>query len=86
MKCSMELTMKTDPQNSDCVFETGALRNFEQWHAKDEVLSLLVFIQDSLYFLNILSCKLGFGCLYNLNVLCVIASLLLCTTSSLIYL
>ncbi|KAG5566854.1 hypothetical protein RHGRI_002411 [Rhododendron griersonianum] len=86
MKCSVELTMTTDPQNSDSVFEAGAARNFELWHAEDEVLSLLVFIQDScLYFLNILSCKLGFGCLYNLYVLCVIASLLLCTTSSPIY-
>ncbi|KAI7997065.1 Splicing factor YJU2 [Camellia lanceoleosa] len=35
-KCSAELTIKTDPQNSDYVVESGASRNFEPWHAKDE--------------------------------------------------
>ncbi|CAL5421808.1 unnamed protein product [Camellia sinensis] len=35
-KCSVELTIKTDPQNSDYVVESGASRNFEPWHAKDE--------------------------------------------------
>ncbi|XP_028096054.1 splicing factor YJU2-like, partial [Camellia sinensis] len=35
-KCSAELTIKTDPQNSDYVVESGALRNFEPWHAKGE--------------------------------------------------
>lgn len=36
-KCSAELTMKTDPQNSDYVVESGATRNFEPWRAQDEV-------------------------------------------------
>ncbi|CAL5350743.1 unnamed protein product [Camellia sinensis] len=35
-KCSAELTIKTDPQNSDYVAELGASRNFEPWRAKDE--------------------------------------------------
>lgn len=36
-KCSAEITMKTDPQNSDYVAESGASRNFEPWRAEDEV-------------------------------------------------
>ncbi|KAK3200526.1 hypothetical protein Dsin_023941 [Dipteronia sinensis] len=36
-KCSAELTMKTDPQNSDYIVESGASRNFEPWRAEDEV-------------------------------------------------
>ncbi|CAJ2644220.1 splicing factor YJU2-like [Trifolium pratense] len=35
-RCSAELTMKTDPQNSDYVVESGASRNFEPWRAEDE--------------------------------------------------
>ncbi|KAA8524081.1 hypothetical protein F0562_010488 [Nyssa sinensis] len=35
-RCSAELTMKTDPQNSDYVVESGAARNFEPWRAEDE--------------------------------------------------
>ncbi|CAL5350715.1 unnamed protein product [Camellia sinensis] len=35
-KCSAELTIKTEPQNSDYVVESGASRNFEPWGAKDE--------------------------------------------------
>ncbi|KAI8012151.1 Splicing factor YJU2 [Camellia lanceoleosa] len=35
-KYSAELTIKTDPQNSDYVVESGASRNFEPWRAKDE--------------------------------------------------
>ncbi|GFY97523.1 coiled-coil protein [Actinidia rufa] len=35
-KCSAELTIKTDPQNSDYVVESGAQRNFEPWRAEDE--------------------------------------------------
>ncbi|TXG65835.1 hypothetical protein EZV62_007110 [Acer yangbiense] len=35
-KCSAELTMKTDPQNSDYIVESGATRNFEPWRAEDE--------------------------------------------------
>lgn len=37
-KCSAELAMKTDPQNSDYVVEAGATRNFEPWRDKDEEL------------------------------------------------
>ncbi|KAJ6843559.1 coiled-coil domain-containing protein 94-like protein [Iris pallida] len=37
-KCSAELTMKTDPQNSDYVVESGAARNFEPWRAEDEAV------------------------------------------------
>ena len=29
--------MKTDPQNSDYVVESGAMRNFEPWRDEDEV-------------------------------------------------
>ncbi|KAF2320969.1 hypothetical protein GH714_032265 [Hevea brasiliensis] len=35
-KCSAELAIKTDPQNSDYVIESGATRNFEPWRAEDE--------------------------------------------------
>ncbi|KAI4333403.1 hypothetical protein L6164_018223 [Bauhinia variegata] len=35
-KCSAELTIKTDPQNSDYIVESGAQRNFEPWRAEDE--------------------------------------------------
>ncbi|XP_038683064.1 splicing factor YJU2 [Tripterygium wilfordii] len=35
-KCSAELAMKTDPQNSDYVVESGASRNFEPWRGEDE--------------------------------------------------
>ncbi|XP_010259779.1 PREDICTED: coiled-coil domain-containing protein 94 homolog isoform X2 [Nelumbo nucifera] len=35
-KCSAELTIKTDPQNSDYVVESGATRNFEPWRGEDE--------------------------------------------------
>ncbi|KAI3840152.1 hypothetical protein MKX03_014479 [Papaver bracteatum] len=35
-RCSAELTMKTDPQNSDYTVESGATRNFEPWRAEDE--------------------------------------------------
>ncbi|KAH7519537.1 uncharacterized protein LOC107423714 [Ziziphus jujuba] len=37
-KCSAELTMKTDPQNSDYVVESGATRNFEPWREEDELV------------------------------------------------
>ncbi|XP_048130184.1 splicing factor YJU2 isoform X1 [Rhodamnia argentea] len=37
-KCSAELAMKTDPQNSDYVVESGATRNFEPWREQDEVV------------------------------------------------
>ncbi|XP_059661358.1 uncharacterized protein LOC132307574 [Cornus florida] len=35
-RCSAEIAMKTDPQNSDYVVESGATRNFEPWRAEDE--------------------------------------------------
>ncbi|KAG6755135.1 hypothetical protein POTOM_040950 [Populus tomentosa] len=37
-RCSAELAMKTDPQNSDYTVESGATRNFEPWRAEDEEL------------------------------------------------
>ncbi|KAK9674537.1 hypothetical protein RND81_12G239300 [Saponaria officinalis] len=37
-KCSAELTMKTDPKNSDYTVEAGASRNFEPWRDKVEEL------------------------------------------------
>ena len=36
-RCSTELTIKTDPQNSDYIVESGATRNFEPWREEDEV-------------------------------------------------
>jgi DNA-directed RNA polymerase subunit RPC12/RpoP len=35
-RCSAELIMKTNPQNSDYVIESGATRNFEPWRAEEE--------------------------------------------------
>ncbi|POO03791.1 CWC16 protein [Trema orientale] len=35
-RCSAELAIKTDPQNSDYVVESGAARNFEPWRDEDE--------------------------------------------------
>ena len=34
-RCSAEITMKTDPQNSDYTVERGASRNYEPWRDKD---------------------------------------------------
>lgn len=36
-RCSVELTIKTDPQNSVYVVESGATPNFEPWRVEDEV-------------------------------------------------
>ncbi|XP_022965295.1 coiled-coil domain-containing protein 94 homolog [Cucurbita maxima] len=35
-RCSAELTIKTDPKNSDYTVESGATRNFEPWRDEDE--------------------------------------------------
>mmetsp|Transcript_2151 Transcript_2151/g.6348 ORF Transcript_2151/g.6348 Transcript_2151/m.6348 type:complete len:313 (-) Transcript_2151:301-1239(-) len=35
-KCAAEITMKTDPQNSDYSVEHGATRNYEPWRDKDK--------------------------------------------------
>jgi len=37
-RCSAELMMKTDPQNSDYIMESGASRNFEPWRATEEAV------------------------------------------------
>ena len=36
-KCGAEMSMKTDPKNSDYVMEQGATRNYEPWREKDRV-------------------------------------------------
>lgn len=36
-KCGAEITMKTDPKNSDYTMENGASRNHEPWREKDKV-------------------------------------------------
>ncbi|XP_021767100.1 coiled-coil domain-containing protein 94 homolog isoform X2 [Chenopodium quinoa] len=46
-KCSAELAMKTDPQNSDYVVEAGATRNFEPWRDKDEEIEKEKMKRDS---------------------------------------
>lgn len=38
-RCSAELAIKTDPQNSDYTVESGATRNFEPWRKEDEQVS-----------------------------------------------
>eukprot|EP00164_Ancoracysta_twista_P005596 GFYU01007674.1.p1 GENE.GFYU01007674.1~~GFYU01007674.1.p1 ORF type:complete len:297 (-),score=59.62 GFYU01007674.1:434-1324(-) len=35
-RCSAEITIKTDPKNSDYVAETGAQRNFEPWKQTED--------------------------------------------------
>ncbi|KFK34059.1 hypothetical protein AALP_AA5G096800 [Arabis alpina] len=35
-KCCAEMTMETDPQNSDYIVECGASRNYEPWRAQGE--------------------------------------------------
>ncbi|CAN0891196.1 Splicing factor YJU2 [Linum grandiflorum] len=46
-RCSAELVMKTDPQNSDYVVESGATRNFEPWRKEDEELDGLKRKRDA---------------------------------------
>ena len=36
-KCGAEMSMKTDPKNSDYIMEQGATRNHEPWREKDRV-------------------------------------------------
>lgn len=35
--CAAEISMKTDPKNSDYAMEQGATRNYEPWRDKDKV-------------------------------------------------
>jgi len=37
-RCSSELTIKTDPKNSDYVCEMGASRNFEPWRENQKII------------------------------------------------
>jgi len=37
-RCSSELTIKTDPKNSDYVCEMGASRNFEPWRENNKIV------------------------------------------------
>ncbi|CAO2822629.1 unnamed protein product [Amaranthus hypochondriacus] len=46
-KCSVELAIKTDPQNSDYVVEAGASRNFEPWCGEDEEIDNLKKKRDN---------------------------------------
>lgn len=39
--CSAELTIKTDPRNSDYLMESVATRTFEPWRLQDEVQDLV---------------------------------------------
>lgn len=45
-RCSAEITIKTDPQNSDYVVELGATKNYE--HKKDEHKAMDEFRQEKL--------------------------------------
>ena len=46
--------MKTDPQNSDYVVESGATRNFEPWRAEDEVKTLFIKLNVAIFLLTVL--------------------------------
>jgi len=49
-KCGAEMSMKTDPKNSDYVMEQGATRNHEPWRDKDKVrggLQLYTYVPRS---------------------------------------
>jgi DNA-directed RNA polymerase subunit RPC12/RpoP len=37
-RCSTEFTIKTDPENSDYVCDTGVSRNFEPWRDRERVI------------------------------------------------
>lgn len=47
--------MKTDPQNSDYIVESGASRNYEPWRAEDEVRSFFLGLLLSYNFWGLLS-------------------------------
>jgi hypothetical protein len=63
-KCSAEIAMKTDPQNSDYTVESGATRNFEPWRAEDEV--------------KILATMLYFGCCLYVRIACLENNAVVC--------
>jgi len=46
-KCSAEITMKTDPQNSDYTVEHGASRNYEPWRDKDRQVADAVAAREA---------------------------------------
>ncbi len=64
-KCGAEMSMKTDPKNSDYVMEQGATRNHEPWRDKDKVrrppavhfiaLSRLLALPDALTTIHVSS-------------------------------
>lgn len=64
-KCGAEITMKTDPKNSDYTMEAGASRNYEPWREKDKVRShaprtVASFWDRSMYLLaNSANCRSG---------------------------
>eukprot|EP00191_Tetraselmis_sp_GSL018_P007065 CAMPEP_0177600084 /NCGR_PEP_ID=MMETSP0419_2-20121207/13400_1 /TAXON_ID=582737 /ORGANISM="Tetraselmis sp., Strain GSL018" /LENGTH=300 /DNA_ID=CAMNT_0019092985 /DNA_START=89 /DNA_END=988 /DNA_ORIENTATION=+ len=46
-KCSAEITMKTDPKNSDYALEHGATRNYEPWREKDQQIADAVAAREA---------------------------------------
>jgi hypothetical protein len=47
-KCGAEMSMKTDPKNSDYIMEQGATRNYEPWREKDRVRAAESVLDPSL--------------------------------------